>query len=84
MNLLAQISVPTLCCSIHEKVGEDFFWFWLGRKTGNSIGAVSWSAASLTKERLLTIVNNTAFIHYTMIKNHIQQPQGVSVWSQKG
>ena len=85
VNLLVQISMPMLCCSIHGKVGEELIQtslFWLSRKRANFSNAVSWSTTSITQEQL-TVVNNTAFIHYTMYKDHVQQPQGVSFWSKK-
>ena len=40
------------------RADSDFSWFWLGRKTANFTGAVSWSTTSVSQERSLTIVNN--------------------------
>ena len=48
----------TRCVVRWGKADSDFSWFWIGRKTANFTGAISWSTTSIRQERLLTVVNN--------------------------
>ena len=77
MNMLARAHVVLFDPrESRGRADSDFCWFWLGRKTANFTADVNWSTTSITQERLLKVVNKTAFIHYTLIKNHVQQPNG--------